>query len=455
LKKYLQFSKHVIVAILRRTPVFRRHYRLRSRIDSITDACSLLYEKRGEIHSKLFNAIIEKRLTWFGISFGQLPDEQKRDLYVVFADLPMQTGRYEELKQQMEQIPADSLTCRQWLILHEMCCFCRKYTLAQIFREKARMLAIEPMKGDEVKPPISWENTIGAAIEGEECHSREELDHLLARAVITGDVANKWHLYMAVLAGQKIPSEWVKSFDGSDFANYLAGKSIAIVGPAPTEALDAEEIDSHDIVVRLNHSFEGKGTDPEHKGLRTDISCFNGEQAESFMNERNGIMPREISWGCFKSPIWRLTCDVLRYVKEANTDKQARAHITFHHPQFHGSFNMIPIVALDLSLFNAKSIKIYHTDLMLTVARQKGYYPESFNIPPEDIERMKRNFRSISVQHDPIQQYRILHKLWRTKKITGDARFVEVMGVGLDAYLCELERMYANHHSHADPCSSK
>jgi hypothetical protein len=37
---------------------------------------------------------------------------------VVFADLPMQTGRYEELKQQMEQIPADSLTCRQWLILH-------------------------------------------------------------------------------------------------------------------------------------------------------------------------------------------------------------------------------------------------------------------------------------------------------------------------------------------------
>ena len=449
MKKYLQFSKRIIGTILRCIPVIRRHYRLRSRIDNITDACSLLYEKRGEIDSKLFNANIERRLTWFGISLGQLPDLQKRDLYVVFADLPMHPGRYEELKQQMKQIPADSLTCRQWLYLHEICCFRGKYTLAQIFHERARMLAIAPMNEDEVKPPISWENTIRAAIEGGECHNQKDLDHLLARAEITGDVANKLRLYVAVLIGQKIPSEWVKSFDGLDFADYLTGKSIAIVGPAPTEAFDGEEIDSHDIVVRLTHSFEGKGTDREHKGLRTDITCFSGVHARNFMNDCNGILPREISWACFK------TRGMASHVKEANTDKQVRDHITFFQPKFHGLFNLMPTVALDLGLFNAKSIKIYHTDLMLTVARQKGYNPESFNMPSEDIEGMKKNFRRSSIIHDPILQYRTFHKLWRTKKITGDARFVEVMEMGLDAFLCELEHVYASHYSYVEAYSSK
>ena len=449
MKKYLQFSKRVIGTILRCIPVIRRHYRLRRRIDNITDACSLLYEKRGKIDSKLFNANIERRLTWFGISFGQLPEDQKRDLYEVFADLPMHPDRYEELKQQMEQIPADSLTCRQWLYLHEICCFRGKYTLAQILRERARMLAIAPMNGDEIEPPISWENTIRAAIEGGECHNRKDLDYLLARAGITGDVANKLRLYIAVLVGQKIPSEWVKSFDGSDFTDYLVGKSIAIVGPSPTEAFDGEEIDSHDIIVRLTYSFEGKGTDPVHKGLRTDITCFSGVHGRNFMNERNGILPRDISWACFKTP------GMASRVKEANTDKQVRDHITFFQPKFHGLFNLMPTVALDLALFNAKSIKIYHTDLMLTVARQKGYIQKGFNIPSEDIEVMKKDFRRSSIVHDPILQYLTFHKLWSTKKITGDTRFVEVMEMGLDAFLDELERVYSSPYSYKEACSSK
>ena len=447
MKKYLQFSKRIIGIILRCIPVIRKHYRLRSRIDNISDACSLLYEKRVEIDSKLFNANIEKRLTWFGISFGQLTDEQKGELYVVFADLPMRQDRYEELKQQMEKTPADSLTCEQWLYMHEICCFRGRYTLAQIFRERARMLAIAPMNRNKVKPPISWENTIRAAIEGGECNNQKDLDRLLARDRITGDIANKLRLYIAVLFGEKVPSEWVKSFDGPHFADYLAGKSIAIVGPSPTEAFDGEEIDRHDIIVRLTYSFEGKGTDPVHKGLRTDISCFSGVHGRNFMNERHGILPRDTSWACFK------TRGMASRVKEANTDKKVRDHITFFQPKFHGLFNLMPTVALDLALFNAKSIKIYHTDLMLTVARQKGYNPESFNMPSEDIEGMKNNFRRSSILHDPILQYRTLYKLWCNKKITGDARFVEVMEMGLDPFLSELEHVYASPYLYEETCS--
>lgn len=436
-RKYFQFGKRIIVFFLRRTPVIRWHYRLWSRIECVTNACSLINENYGKINAHAFNRQIEIRLLWLGINVSQLSAHHKRDLFLLFADQPLQPDRYEELKQRMLEAPGGLLPCRQWLNLHEMCCFRGKYTLAQIFREKARMLAIKPLDGTEFEPSISWENTIGAAIEGGECHRSEQLAQLLQRAGITGDVASKWQLYLAVLNGQDISREWVKQFDASDFSSYLAGKSIAIVGPAPTEVLDAEDIDGHDLVVRLNHSYEGKGIDAKHKGLRTDITCFNGEQADNFMAEREGLLPSEVTWGCFKSP------GVVSSVREKNNEKYARAHITFHQPKFHGDYNMIPVVALDFALFTAETLKIYHTDLMLTVVRQNGYFPASFN-RSNDIASMQQTFRSvISIVHDPIQQYRTLNSLWRNEKIVGDARFVEVMEMGLDAYLCELERVYA------------
>jgi hypothetical protein len=305
------------------------------------------------------------------------------------------------------------------------------------------LLAIQPLEGRAFNPPISWENTIGAAIEGGECRRLEDLDQLLSRAGITGDDSRIWRLYLAVLNGQDIPREWVQHFDRSDFADYLAGKTIAIVGPAPTEALDAEEIDRHDLVVRLNHSYEGKGTDPKHKGLRTDIACFNGEQGYNFLHEHNGLLPKDVTWGVFKSSA------AASHVQEKNADKHARSFTRLCRQScFHGSLNMIPIVALDLALFSASSLKVYHADLMLSVARQKGYYPESFN-RPNDLVGMQHVFRRSSIVHDPIQQYRILNSLWRNKKITGDARFVEVMKMGLSNYLVALELVYADGSSSA------
>ena len=447
-RKYVQFSKRVIPAVLRRIPVIRKHYRLRRRIDCVTAACNLLHENCGEIGSYAFNKTIKRRLSWHGINFRKLPAHHKQDLYALFADKPLQPDLYDELKQQMLQVPRELLPCRQWLNLHEMCCFRGRYTLAQIFREKARQLAIKPLDGKEFEPPISWENTIGAVIEGGECHRPEQLAQLLKRAGITGDVASKWQLYLAVLNGQDISREWVKQFDASDFSGYLSGKSIAIVGPAPTEALDAEEIDSHDLVVRLNHSYEGKGTDPKHKGMRTDVTCFNGQSTKNFMVEREGLLPSEVSWGCFKSP------HLISNIKDKNKDKNARAHITFYQPQFHGGYNMVPIVAIDFALFTAKSLKVYHTDLMLTITRQKGYYPESSNRPSDEVTSMQKIFRRGSITHDPIQQYRTLNSLWRNEKITGDARFVEVMKMGLDAYLVELERVYAGPHVQLGPSNA-
>jgi len=57
-------------------------------------------------------------------------------------------------------------------------------------------------------------------------------------------------------------------------AKILNGKSIAIVGPSDATNNDAFEIDSYDVVVRLNYTQTGKGLDKRRKGVKIDVSYW-------------------------------------------------------------------------------------------------------------------------------------------------------------------------------------
>ena len=53
-------------------------------------------------------------------------------------------------------------------------------------------------------------------------------------------------------------------------------KNVAIVGPSYTEKSDGAEIDSFDLVLRLNHISQNEELDIHKKGSRTDITYING-----------------------------------------------------------------------------------------------------------------------------------------------------------------------------------
>jgi hypothetical protein len=284
------------------------------------------------------------------------------------------------------------------------------------------------------RPPISWSNSIGAALEGGECSCHEALGLILQKANLKGHEAAKWHLLLSVLNGEQVSESELAAFDKTGYSEFVKSKNIVIVGPAPTEAQDAGEIDSSDVVIRLNHSFSGKGTDSVHKGLRTNVSCFNGEQATAFIEQQKSILPTEIDWACFKGDKWTL------HIEARNTTKKCRSLVRFDGMRFHGTYNMVPLVSLDLAALSCSAVKIFHTDLMLTISRVKGYYPESFSRD----DKMRFVFLRGSISHDPVLQYRTLHRLWQNKKIQGDQRFEEVMKMGLDGYLRELELVYAD-----------
>jgi hypothetical protein len=59
-----------------------------------------------------------------------------------------------------------------------------------------------------------------------------------------------------------------------NISNYLKDKSVIIVGPAPTVIDKCDYIESFDVVVRLNNSFNTKGLENDI-GFRTDLLYLN------------------------------------------------------------------------------------------------------------------------------------------------------------------------------------
>ncbi len=87
----------------------------------------------------------------------------------------------------------------------------------------------------------------------------------------------------------------------------LAGKNLAVVGPAPTLEGSGQGafIESHDLVVRINRGYVIRDALRPDIGERTDIlyhSCWFGEK---FLPERKkwiDAIPSEVSWICTAYP---------------------------------------------------------------------------------------------------------------------------------------------------------
>jgi len=434
LYKFISMFKRVAFHVLVLMPVVKNYHRFRNKLDLIPEAAALL--ERFQAYRTLDSVVLYWRLRWLGINIGGLKPSIRRDIFSVLS------GQYlvqelRSLEDRLENIAPSDLPCEQWLVLHNLFCFRGLYVIAQTCREHARKIAILPFFQHDARPPISWINSIAAALEGGECNDHSMLDSILEKAKIMGPKAAKWHLLLSVLNGERVLESKLAKLDNSGFSEFIKSKNVALVGPVPTQVDDALNIDSNDVVIRLNHSFSGKGTDSIHKGLRTDVSYFNGGQTKAITKLSNGILPPEISWGCFKFK------DQALEIQQLNVDKKCRAFGEFNGMTFYGSYNMVPLAALDLTMFDCHSVKIFHVDMMLTASRYQGYYPRNSISYRKDGDTKQRFLRG-SIVHCPVLQYRTLHRLWENKKIYGDKSFQKVMAMGLNEYLKELEQVYSD-----------
>ena len=419
--------KNSIGRVLQMTPIINDHPRLLSRQEVVCRSVDKVvkHARLGVSHIKLKHI-----LKYYGLDLDRFPATMADDILFVLSSEFVSKSSLDKLRKWLIAFHDTAVSVADWILMYEMLCFRGLYTLAFDFRELARVISLNPMLKDSKKLSQSSYAHIAAAVEGGECADASHLDDLMIKSGIVEEEANKWSLLRSLLY-DATTSNYNAVLDG--FSGFLLDKSVAVVGPSPTNAEDADEIDSFDLVLRLNYSYSGKGCDALHKGLRTDIACFNSEQASVLINEHNGTLPKEIKWACFKKD------SLSDIVGALNQGCGCRSLVRFDDMNFHGGYNMMPWVVMDLCVNNAKRVKVFHTDLMLTQVRVKGYYPASFD---RQDDMMNDLFRSSSIVHDPVLQYRVLCRLWSMGKIEGDARFNEVMMLGEKSYLEELEKVY-------------
>ena len=249
---------------------------------------------------------------------------------------------------------------------------------------------------------------------------------------------SKKHFHLFIDLINIIKNESICEFQGIDkeYLKFVKGKRIAIVGPAKTSKKDGSEIDSFDVILRLNYKDETVIMDSSIKGARSTISYFNLEQTQVVINNNFKNWPTELDWAIFNDN--NTVNKIERELKFKSIETKLRSrNKKYNLTSFNTGYTALPKAVIDILRFKPAHVKIFHADFMLTVDREVGYKPSTWT------EDMRAFFLEIcSKRHDPVTQFYIMKNLCASRVISGDKRFDEVISLSPQQYMKELDKIY-------------
>lgn len=220
------------------------------------------------------------------------------------------------------------------------------------------------------------------------------------------------------------------------FAKYIRGKEIAVVGPAKVNLKNASEIDSFDSILRFNYRENGMGCDSVYNGEKTDITHFNNEQTDYIVEHYRDHLPVNLDWVLIK----RAKPYTMFKNNFSNSSFRVKKVNVMNKAFMYGALHAVPVCIMDLLTHRPKNLKVFNADLMITEERHENYRHEEYAFSGRWDEL--NEFAESNAWHDVVLQYKIFRLLLDRDLITGDARFLEVMNMGVDAYIDYIEELY-------------
>jgi pentatricopeptide repeat protein len=336
-------------------------------------------------------------------------------------------GRIEKISLAIDPL---SLPYLCWLDLYRLFLGIGLYSPAEIMRSQALAKAKAATKapaGESVEQLCAG---FYARVEAQNFDSAEALLNEMRRKGCSESRLEQAQWFCSLLSG-KSETNCIK-YNGSadlvnlEFANFIEGKQVALVGPVASSTDQGAEIDSYDVVVKFSYRGGEKGKDPKTQGRRLDVSYYNNVQANALAEAGLDTVLSALCWGVCINRKGR-SC----FPKNQPNVRQL-ASLEWMLPDTH--FNAGPNAVLDLLRFNPAEIRVFNTDLMLSAGRFAGYNPAGAK--PIDYTR------SFIKTHDPILQYKVMQRLWKIGLISGDARFDEVMVLGVQKYMEQLQNAH-------------
>ena len=185
-----------------------------------------------------------------------------------------------------------------------------------------------------------------------------------------------------------------------NFEHYVAGKTIAIVGPAPLPYDQSAEIDAHDLVYRPGKIPGG----PEY-GTRVDIVYLNGRVGREVLDDSAADLRaynEQATWWVNK--------------KDNAPQRPQGFQRLAHRPVNVTNPNAVTGMLWDLTHFHPASITVYGADLYAG-GPNNAYHPAYDR-------RDSIDEANAYLLHKPMEQLRAHRAIYATGLIKGDDRYV-------------------------------
>lgn len=416
--------------------ILRRLARLRDRLRRGSETLDPSRQTKDE-----FLAALHARLSREGVKSRSLGEAWWDHFFAaITADDKMGAGAQSCMIRHVAKLPDDTMTSGELVRVFRMALQFGLFSVGHAIRSKAREVVIHALSENRLSPDSrDYLSALAALLEVRQWQAFEQKLPLVDPS-LDEEKASLQILYGLLKdGGASVGSNrLIRSEADLAYSKYLAGKRVALVGPAKTDRRDAEEIDRFDLVIRCNYKETGVGTDPEIKGLRCDVSYYNSAQTR-FIYETNPCetFPRTLDWLICKHG--RRSVELKKWIQSLpGSSSEVRPSRTFEIPLFAATLNAVPNAVLDLLGLGAAEIKIFHSDLMLTVDRAPNYDPLVRNTD----DALFLAVKSFAGAHDPITQYALLKTLYDAGSIGGDAGFSAAMSLGEKAYMDALQKAY-------------
>ncbi|MDT9185303.1 tetratricopeptide repeat protein [Limnospira sp. PMC 289.06] len=215
------------------------------------------------------------------------------------------------------------------------------------------------------------------------------------------------------------------------YAKLINGKTVAIVGPAPTSEPHGEEIDSFDVVIRMTYLDNLDESLYPYTGKKTSVSYYNGGNSKSYKSYIRLLIP-QLQFVCLKNGY------ALSELRQHSVNVRVARTVN---PCYAGGPNLLPIILSDLAAFQAQKIKVFCNNLYISKNLYFENYP-SFFIHKKFIKKLNS---SVLSAHDPASQFSLVKNFWLSGLFEADPDLTEVLKLEVDEYIYEMEKLYGNH----------
>jgi len=207
------------------------------------------------------------------------------------------------------------------------------------------------------------------------------------------------------------------------FGDYVAGKSIAIVGPAPMVADQSADIDGHDLVYRPAHSPQGG-----QYGSRIDIAYLNGRCGRTIYDDSEWQLLDAIA-----PATW--------WVYKGSTSMQGRRDGLWRvgiKPGIRMNLNAVTGILWDLVQHPTGPITIYGADLY--AGGPGSAYGDAYDYTSHRDPAGQANG---IIMHEPWKQMRVHRAAHSTGKVVGDDRYIAAVTMTDHEYQAVIDRWKA------------